>query len=453
MKMSIKKLIHSNSEKIKINLSPDEAVLTFSLKTECYFLTIRDLSEEDLYKLKDYQAATEVKFVGGEGVFSKLSDIWNYFTRVIFIERPVEIFYNPLVRKMQFNPDQTGLIKKKNILIVDDSKTIQKLLVKILAKSKILNIIGIAGSAEEAQVVVEKGNVDLITLDIHMPGMNGVEFLKSYLVHKKIPTVMISSVSLNEGPLVMEALSHGASTYIQKPDLNDLSTAATDIIEKLEALSQIGTKEFSVLNKKTSYQFETFEGLIAIGSSTGGTQALQQIFTSLPDTIPPIVVVQHIPAVFSRALAERLNSLCNFNVKEAEHDEILSKNTIYIAPGGKQMKIKRDNNKLHVVITDDPPLNRFQPSVDYLFNSLPELKITNLLGIILTGMGKDGAKGLLNLKNNGAYTIAQDEASSIVFGMPKEAIALNAHLRIVSLNEMANQIVLNFNKVKSKNAA
>jgi two-component system chemotaxis response regulator CheB len=288
-----------------------------------------------------------------------------------------------------------------------------------------------------------------------MPEMNGVEFLKTYLGAKKIPTVMISSVSMNEGPLVMEALSSGASTYIQKPSIDKIKDLKEEIIEKLVAVANSScTKnyKFKMLGKQ-NLQFKHFDGMIAIGSSTGGTQALQEIFVNLPDNIPPIVVVQHIPAVFSKALADRLNELCAFTVKEAIDGEFLEKNTIYIAPGGKQMRILKRGEEKRIEVNDDPPMNRFQPSVDYMFNTLPQLEEDNLIGVILTGMGKDGAKGLLNLKECGAMTIAQDEESSVVFGMPKEAIAIGAANRVVSLDDMPNILIEEFNKLAKEKAA
>jgi len=295
-----------------------------------------------------------------------------------------------------------------------------------------------AACADDATKIIEQTKPDLITLDIHMPGMNGVEYLKSYLNKKNIPVVMISSVSIKEGPLVMEALSSGAATYIQKPSIDEIDKLKKDVIDQLEAIATIkkSMPESRTGPVLSSFKFNTLEPLIAIGSSTGGTQALQSIFTALPEEIPPIVVTQHIPAVFSKALADRLNTLCKFNVKEAENGELIEKNNIYIAPGGKQMKIEKQGASLYIVVNDDPPLNRLQPSVDYLFNSISEIKRIKVVAAILTGMGKDGAKGMLNLKKTGAYTIAQDEKTSIVYGMPKEAIALNAQCEIKGLDEI-----------------
>jgi two-component system chemotaxis response regulator CheB len=455
--MAIKKLIKDKFPTTSFILNENDALLMLTEGIEQICLYLKDISEVDeLTKLLKLDDIKEFRFIGDERLFNSLQNMnlnWPMPSRKIFTNVGQEVIYYSNSGKVRFKKTSTFPDQKKKVLIVDDSKTIQKLLAKIIGESNNLEIAGVAGCPSEAKKIIESSKIDLITLDIHMPEMNGVDFLKSYLSKKKIPTVMISSVSMNEGPLVMEALSSGASTYIQKPSIDKLSELQDDILEKLEAVSSISKKERKKSISIGKSLFNQFDGLIAIGSSTGGTQALQEIFTSLPNVIPPIVVVQHIPAVFSKALADRLNTLCAFEVKEAEDGEFLKKNHIYIAPGGKQMKILKRGQEKRISITDDPPLNRFQPSVDYLFNSLPSLEEPNLLGIILTGMGKDGARGLLKLRESGAFTIAQDEESSIVFGMPKEAIALGAAMKIISLDEMANNIVLEFNKFIKNSAA
>ncbi len=281
-----------------------------------------------------------------------------------------------------------------------------------------------------------------------MPEMNGVEFLRSYLAQTGIPVVMISSVSVKEGPLVMEALSLGALTYIQKPSVDKLETLGPPILETLENLSRHHHKISKPICTKTRLNFNDKDGLIVIGSSTGGTQALQRVFTELPDLIPPIVVVQHIPAVFSKALADRLNSLTRFEVKEAVDEEILAENNIYIAPGGKHLKLIQKGVDSYLKVTDDAPINRFKPSVDYLFDSVKEIRVKKVVGVILTGMGKDGAQGLLGLKKDGHKTIAQDEETSIVFGMPKEAIKIGATDIIRPIDKIAEEIVIQYNKIK-----
>lgn len=456
--MTIRRLIKSDNPATKFTISESEGILVFETNEGPECLYMADPQETDLLKLSRFKNLSNIRYIGGEGVFNKLQQGVTHLpspSRIIFLDAPKEVVFYAQTGKIRFlKQAERELNRKKNVLIVDDSKTIQKLLTKIISSSNILQVKAVASCPSEAREIIERDEgIDLVTLDIHMPEMNGVEFLKSFLGQKNIPTIMISSVSLHEGPLVMEALSSGAYTYIQKPSIDQLSEVSQDILEKLELVSKIGKKKKNVVGNRSNINFNNYEGLIAIGSSTGGTQALQDIFTTLPASIPPIVVVQHIPAVFSKALADRLNTLCPFTVKEACDGEILQGNTIYIAPGGRQMRLLKQGAQKRVSIVDDPPLNRFRPSVDYLFNSIATLGEKKLMGVILTGMGKDGANGLLKLKNSGAFTIAQDEESSVVFGMPKEAIALGAVNRVVSLGEMSATMVFEFNNLAKNKAA
>lgn len=448
--MSIKKLQKDSFNPVRIKLSLNDAlfVVDYSDHKEC--LLLNSPTSEDFSKMEKLETPISYKYIGDELVFKQFQKElnWEKLEKSVFIEKEKEVIYYPNTARVRFEKTI-----KKNVLIVDDSKVIQKLLSKIVNQSKILNLIGVANCPSEAKELIEQNEIDLITLDIHMPEMNGVEFLKTYLGRKNIPTVLISSVSMEEGPLIMEGLSSGASTYIQKPTVENLEREGQEILAKLEAVALKGIQERKVQLKKIKLKFESFDGIIAIGSSTGGTQALQEIFTQLPKKIPPILVVQHIPAFFSKALADRLNTLCPFEVKEAVDNEIINENTIYIAPGGKQMKIMQLSGDNIIKITDDPKVNGFQPSVDYMFHSLSKLSFTNVLGMILTGMGKDGAQGLLDLKNNGAVTIAQDEASSIVFGMPKQAIEIGAVDKVVALHDIPQQMIIEFNRNKNKKAA
>jgi two-component system chemotaxis response regulator CheB len=239
--------------------------------------------------------------------------------------------------------------------------------------------------------------------------------------------------------------------YIQKPSMNDIGTVAPEIREKLENIAATRGNVSGGMQpvKKASISFAHDNSIIAIGSSTGGTQALQRIFRSFPKEIPPVLVVQHIPAVFSKAFADRLNSICPFRVKEAEDGEKVEKNTVYIAPGGLQFKVR----KRKVYLTDDAPVNRFKPSVDYLFNDLASRDEESIVAVMLTGMGKDGAAGMLKLKNKGALTLAQNEESCVVFGMPKEAIRAGGVDQVVHLDDMAEKIIEVYNSIEVKKKA
>ena len=460
--MSIKKLGSNDLTPCHFVLDNDQAILLIQDHESLFScLHIQGISDTDFTKLKRIESVKEVKFLGGLQILDliKAQNLdWPEFSRELVIDSPTEVVYYPengKVRLEKKSSDAHAEVspRKKKVLIIDDSKTIQKILKTIIESSDSLEVMGIADRPSVAKEIIENETPDLITLDIHMPEMDGVEFLKTYLRFKDIPTVMISSVSINEGPLVMEALSNGAATYIQKPSLNEIKHIKDDIIEKLNLIAKKTKCSQEAKYSKSSLKFSNLNGLIAIGSSTGGTQALEKVFASLPDEIPPIVVVQHIPAVFSKALADRLNTKCAFTIKEAEDGEPIVKNTVYIAPGGSQFKVinKEDGNRF-VLITDDPPVNRFKPSVDYLFSSIAEFHERYLVGVILTGMGRDGAKGLLQLKEKGANTIAQDESTSVVFGMPKEAINLGAAIKVSPLQDIAGDIVIQYNK-KSKSKA
>ncbi len=344
--------------------------------------------------------------------------------------------------------------KKIKVLIVDDSKTIRNLLAKIMGDDPQLEVVGAADRPSTALPMIQKLKPDVITLDLEMPEVDGLAFLKQYLPHHPVPTVMITSIGMEEGSRVLQALEAGAVDYLQKPSASELEDAAPVIVEKIKgaATAKLATTAKSGplgvaggiprKNPVMSHGALDPKCLIAIGSSTGGTEALRKVLTELPAMIPPIVITQHIPAVFSKAFADRMNSLCPFEVSEAVHGAEVLPGNVYIAPGGRQMQIrKRNDGRIFISIDDSPPVNRHKPSVDYLFDSVVAACGGNCIGVILTGMGGDGAKGLLKLKTAGARTIAQDEASCAVFGMPREAIRLGAAGEILPLGEIASKLI------------
>ncbi len=327
--------------------------------------------------------------------------------------------------------------KKIRVLVVDDSDTIRKILGKLLGSDPEIEVVAMASRPSEVEGLIARHRPDVITLDIHMPEMDGVTLLKKYMARYPIPTVMITSVSLEEGPKVFEALEHGAVDYIQKPSFDQLAKVTPLIIEKVKMAAQIQLR-----SKVQSSPFPAPSGaldesrLIAIGSSTGGTEALRELLTRLPAKIPPIVIVQHIPPVFSQAFAERLNSLCPFEVIEGRDGDEVRAGRVIIAPGGFQMHLVKNGAGFKVVVTDSAPVNRHKPSVDVMFNSVAAVVGRSAVGVILTGMGADGAKGMLKMKEAGCHTIAQDEASCVVFGMPREAIKLGAAAEVRALLEI-----------------
>jgi len=345
----------------------------------------------------------------------------------------------------------TSTLKIKNkmrVLIVDDSSTMRKVLREMLSNNEMVSDIEEASDAFEAKRLIVEKKPDVITLDINMPGMDGVTFLKQYIKEYPIPTIMVTSFNLNDSGHILEALESGAFDYIEKPSFKEIKTIKAEFLDKV-VLAFEAKKKIAKIHRVGISQVaqrlnssDVSKYLLVIGSSTGGTEALKEILTALPDIIPPTLIVQHIPPVFSKAFADRMNDLCHFTVKEAQDGDLLGPNKVIVARGGQHLKLCERDGMLFVNITDDPPVNRFRPSVDFLFNSIVEIAPKkNIIAALLTGMGNDGAKGLLGLKSLGAYTIAQDEESSVVFGMPKAAITLGAHCQIESLDKIAGLIV------------
>lgn len=359
-----------------------------------------------------------------------------------------ELYFYPDDGRIRVSVDQSppNVATKKTIkvMVVDDSQTIRDLLTQVIASDPDLTVVATISNPLEVEKNIDLHKPDVITLDIHMPEMDGVTLLKKIIPKYHIPTVMITSISMDEGPMVLSALEAGAVDYIQKPSFKELAAVSSVMVEKIKnaAHAKVNRKRSGVTKRSNlpTHKVDTSK-LVAIGSSTGGTEALKEILINLPAEIPPIVIVQHIPAVFSLAFANRMDSLCDFEVKEAEDGDAVTPNRVLIAPGGKQMRVVQRGGKLQVVVEDSPPVNRHKPSVDVLFHSVAEIAPEKTVGIILTGMGADGAKGLLALKKKGSRTIAQSEQSCVVFGMPREAIKLGAADHIEDLENIATKLL------------
>ncbi|MBY0385662.1 chemotaxis response regulator protein-glutamate methylesterase [bacterium] len=336
--------------------------------------------------------------------------------------------------------------KKIKVLIIDDSETIHKLLTHIFNESNEIEVIGTVADPFKVEEAVIRLRPDVMTVDIHMDGMNGVQLLQKILPRFPIPSLLVTSLSINDGPYVLEGLKAGAVDHIQKPTIENIEIFADDIIEKIKiaSVANIKLNAFKARKNQNVSRVLDQRGLIAIGASTGGTEALAQILSQLPSQIPPIFVVQHIPAQFSKAFADRLNHLCSFEVCEAIDGQIVKPNCVYIAPGGRHMVVESNHKgQLYVKVIDGETVNRHRPSVDVLFNSIAHLNLEfkGGIGILLTGMGTDGAQGLLNLKNVGFKTLAQDKDSSVVYGMPKAAYELNAVDQVVALEDISETLI------------
>jgi two-component system chemotaxis response regulator CheB len=396
-----------------------------------------------------YDAAKEgsILAISHSETLQGLKNPWEYVAPSIFIKRR-----NRPQRRTPASPSDNATLAtvstsvKKKVLIVDDSKTITRLLTNLLSKDPGLQVVAEINHPKDIEAAIQQYKPDVMTLDIHMPMMDGCAVLEKLLPKYPIPTVMISSISMEEGPAVLRALELGAVDYIQKPSFSELALVESTMIEKVKnaANSRVQRRKTYLTRRPSHVQAETASlasTLIAIGSSTGGTEALAELLTQLPSNIPPILIVQHIPPVFSKAFANRLNELCPFEVVEAADGDEVKCGRVLIAPGGKHMILSSRSNGFQVKIIDTPPVNRHKPSVDVLFDSVCDQLGRNSIGVILTGMGSDGAKGLLKLKQAGARTIAQDEKSCVVFGMPKEAIRLGGACEITALSDIPSQLI------------
>ena len=347
------------------------------------------------------------------------------------------------------------------VLIVDDSKLIRMILNEIISAAPDMQVVGEAEDPLEARDLIKSLNPDVLTLDIEMPKMDGITFLKKIMAEHPTPVVICSTLTEKGAETTMEALSAGAVSIVTKPKMglkSFLQDAAGDIVHAVKAaaranVANLRTKSTLVVPPKLSVDAvlpqsalsqpmsKTTEHIVAIGTSTGGTQALETVLSVLPRNAPGIVVVQHMPEKFTALFAQRLDTLCELRVKEAAHNDRVLPGTALIAPGGKHMVLKRNGAQYHVEILDGPLVNRHKPSVDVLFRSVAKFAGKNAVGIIMTGMGDDGARGLKEMREAGAPTVAQDEKSCVVFGMPKEAIAIDAAEKIISLTNIPSEIM------------
>lgn len=445
---------------------------TLGIYFDSYAFPFNDFNNE-IEKWGKQHPSSTAKIIGFQHFFNDIETLLKKhkisLEKAVTREHVFEVQYHPQLRRLQVTKNsnsaealkikyqeeiETTKQEKIKVMVVDDSSTIRNLLQKIFSSDPHIEVVATVENPLDVCDLIKKHKPDVITLDIHMPHMDGLTLLNKYLPNYPIPTVMISSISMEEGPMVLSALESGAVDYIQKPTMEQLKIIAPLMIEKVKTARYAKVnfkKKKSVSTLKNMNQFNDKETIIAIGSSTGGTEALREVFSGLPNEIPPIVVVQHIPPVFSKAFADRLNTLFQFKVKEAEDGDTLVANQVLIAPGGKQMKIVKSGTHFCVQINDDAPVNRHKPSVDYMFHSLAQLQVP-VLSVILTGMGADGAKGMKALKEKGALTIAQDEETSVVFGMPKEAIKQGCVDTVAPLDQIAQSMMLALQKKHKRSA-
>ena len=349
-------------------------------------------------------------------------------------------------------------MKKIRVLTVDDSALMRQVLATLLAKDPEIEVIGSAPDPYIAREKIKALNPDVLTLDVEMPKMDGLTFLEKLMRGHPMPVVMVSSLTESGCQTTLRALELGAVDFITKPkiDLREgMEEVAQDLIGKVKAaaharvvpssakrqVSQATCTSREAFSHAPSAMIKTTDTIIAIGSSTGGTEAVKDVLLSLPPNTPPILITQHMPERFTKTWADRMNSLCRISVKEAENGDSVLPGHALVAPGGYHMALVRSGARYTVQINQDPPVNRHRPSVDVLFASVARYAGANAVGVILTGMGNDGAKEMLTMKQAGAFTIAQDEASCVVFGMPKEAIKAGAVDKVLPLHEIAGSIL------------
>lgn len=351
-------------------------------------------------------------------------------------------------------------MKKIRVMIVDDSAVVRKVLAEKIAKSSEIEVIAAASDPIFAMDKMMKDWPDVVILDVEMPRMDGITFLKKIMAQRPTPVIICSTLTEKGAETTIQALAAGAVSIVTKPKagLKDfLEDDANDIINVIKVAAKANLKRIvhtepvakvapkltadAVLAATNRAMAQTTEGIVAIGTSTGGTQALEAVLTSLPRVCPGMVIVQHMPENFTAAFAKRLNELCEIEVKEAAHGDRVIAGRALIAPGGKHMLLKRSGAQYHVDVIDGPLVSRHRPSVNVLFRSVAQQAGKNALGIIMTGMGDDGAQGLKEMRDVGAKTLGQDERSCVVYGMPKEANKLGAVEREVSLAKIPQEIV------------
>jgi two-component system, chemotaxis family, protein-glutamate methylesterase/glutaminase len=341
-------------------------------------------------------------------------------------------------------------VNKIRVLIVDDSAIVRKIFSEELSKYSDIEVIGVAPDPYVARDKIVSLKPDVITLDIEMPRMDGLTFLKKLMKYYPLPTIIVSSLTSKGGKLTLQAMDIGAVDVIAKPGSSySVGDMSAQLAEKIRAASKVNivkreitdTTESSVDAEPIRALAQTSNKVIAIGASTGGTEALKKVLTKMPPNSPGILIVQHMPANFTTAFAARLNDLCQISVKEAEDNDSVTPGTALLAPGNFHMILRRSGARYYVEVKTGPMVHHQRPAVDILFKSTAKYAGANAIGVILTGMGADGAEGLLEMKQAGASTIAQDEMSCVVFGMPKEAIKIGAADKIVTLDLIASEIV------------
>ncbi|HUK02340.1 MAG TPA: chemotaxis response regulator protein-glutamate methylesterase [Steroidobacteraceae bacterium] len=354
-----------------------------------------------------------------------------------------------------------GAKRRIRVLIVDDSALVRQMLTDILGEDREIEVVGSASDAHVAREKIKQLNPDVLTLDVEMPKMDGLTFLRNLMRLRPMPVVMVSSLTERGADVTLDALSIGAVDYLSKPKIDLAATLrdySAELIEKVKAAAGASVRALDTQRLATApvpprysadavlpravpnRQLRTTDRIIAIGASTGGTEAIKHVLMGLPPDCPGVVIAQHIPKAFSTPFARRMNDCCQMKVCEAEDGQQVMPGHAYIAPGDRHLLLVRDGARYVCRLDDGQPVNRHKPSVDVLFRSVAQNAGRNAIGVILTGMGKDGARGLLEMRDAGSRTLAQDEATSVVWGMPGEAFSIGAAEQVLALQDVAGRI-------------
>jgi two-component system chemotaxis response regulator CheB len=342
-------------------------------------------------------------------------------------------------------------MNKIKVLIIDDSALIRGVLKELINSQPDLEVVGMAPDPITAREMIKELNPDVLTLDVEMPRMNGLEFLERLMRLRPMPVLMVSTLTEQGSEVTLRALELGAVDFITKPKVgmaDGLNELALDIAERLRSAARarvrrhaMGASAPSAPQPLKGHFIHTTEKVIFIGSSTGGTEALKEVLTRMPADSPAVMLTQHMPESFTQSFAQRLDGLSAMTVKEAVHNERVLPGHAYLAPGHSHLRVRRSGAYYYTELAQSEPVNRHRPSVDVLFDSAAQVLGPNALGVILTGMGKDGAAGMFRMRQAGAWTIAQDEASCVVYGMPKAAVDLGAAHEISPLRDIAKRIL------------
>ncbi|MBK0095473.1 chemotaxis response regulator protein-glutamate methylesterase [Erwinia sp. S63] len=338
-------------------------------------------------------------------------------------------------------------MSKITVMCVDDSALMRQLMTEIINSHADMEMVATAPDPLVARDLIKQYNPQVLTLDVEMPRMDGLDFLEKLMRLRPMPVVMVSSLTGKGSEVTLRALELGAVDFVTKPQLGireGMLAYSQMIADKIRAASRAKLHARPATPGPVMLKagpLLSSEKLIAIGSSTGGTEAIRHVLQPLPATSPALLITQHMPPGFTRSFAERLNKLCQITVKEAEDGERILPGHAYIAPGAMHMELGRSGANYVVKLNDGPPVNRHKPSVDVLFRSVAVHAGRNAVGVILTGMGNDGAAGMLEMHRAGAWTIAQDEASCVVFGMPREAIAMGGTSEVVDLGHISQHML------------